>query len=151
MQKVVGSNPISRSQGKPPLSRGFSLVARRRERAKSDSGQRPGQRAARVAFETHQGLEVSGSLDLSTELGKRVYELVRAGPLRWSIGYTFSRDGGRPNGKLTELVEIELAEISAVPVPANEGARTLSVKSHRPVQLVTVQEARDCARSTTAR
>ncbi len=80
-------------------------------------------------------------IDTSTELGRRVYELVKAGSLSWSIGYVVSRGGSRRNGKLTELTEIDLAEVSAVPVPANEGARTLSIKSHRPVELVSFEVA----------
>ncbi len=95
----------------------------------------------RVTFETDRGLEASGSFDLSTSLGKCVYELVKSGALSWSIGYVVPSGGRRRNGKLTELTEIDLAEISAVPVPANEGARTLSVKSHRPVELVSFEVA----------
>ena len=44
-------------------------------------------------------------------------------------------------GELTELTEIDLAEISAVPVPANAGARTLSIKSAQSVQLVSFEVA----------
>jgi hypothetical protein len=39
------------------------------------------------------------------------------------------------------LTEIDLAEVSAVPVSANEGARTLSIKSHRPVELLSFEVA----------
>jgi HK97 family phage prohead protease len=95
----------------------------------------------RVVFETDRGLEASGSFDLSTELGRRVYDLVKSGSLSWSIGYVVPKGGRRRKGELTELVEIDLAEISAVPVPANEGARTLSIKSMPPVQLVTFDVA----------
>jgi HK97 family phage prohead protease len=95
----------------------------------------------RLTFETERGLEASGTLDTSTELGRRVYALVKSGALSWSIGYVVPRGGSRRTGKLTELTEIDFAEISAVPVPANEGARTLSIKSARPVQLVTFDVA----------
>jgi hypothetical protein len=68
-------------------------------------------------------------LDTSTELGARVYELVKRGTLSWSIGYTIPEGGRRRDGKITKLVEIDLAEISVVPTPANADARTLSIKS----------------------
>jgi HK97 family phage prohead protease len=86
-------------------------------------------------------LEVSGSFDLATELGRRTYELVKSGALSWSIGYVVPKGGRRRKVELTELTEIDLAEISAVPVPANEGARTLSIKSHQPVQLMSFEVA----------
>lgn len=95
----------------------------------------------RIVFETDRGLEASGSFDLSTPLGRRVYELVKTGALSWSIGYVVPKGGRRRKGELTELVEIDLAEISAVPIPANEGARTLSIKSHTPAELVTFEVA----------
>jgi HK97 family phage prohead protease len=66
-----------------------------------------------------------GTLDTSTELGKRVYELVKAGSLAWSIGYTVPKGGKRKAAKgVTELTEVDLLEISAVATPANEGTRT---------------------------
>ena len=93
----------------------------------------------RLAFETEKGLEVSGSFDLATELGRRTYELVKSGALSWSIGYVVPKGGRRRNGELTELTEIDLAEISAVPVPANAGTRTLSIKSAQPIELVSFE------------
>jgi hypothetical protein len=39
-----------------------------------------------MTAETKQGLEAAGTLDLSTELGRRVYELVKKGSLSWSTG-----------------------------------------------------------------
>ena len=95
----------------------------------------------RLTFETDRGLEASGTFDLATDLGKRVYELVKSGALSWSIGYVVPKGGSRRKGELTELTEIDLAEISAVPVPANAGAQTLSIKSMPPVQLVTFDVA----------
>jgi hypothetical protein len=68
-------------------------------------------------------------LDTSTELGARVYQLVKDQALSWSIGYRVPKNGRRRRGAITELVEIDLAEISAVPTPAAEGTRTLSIKS----------------------
>jgi HK97 family phage prohead protease len=93
----------------------------------------------RLTRETERGLEATGTLDTSTELGKRVYELVKAGSLAWSIGYTVPTGGKRRAGKVTELTEIDLIEVSATAVPANEGARTLSIKAQQPVQLVSFE------------
>ena len=93
----------------------------------------------RTSFETDTGLEVTGSLDLSTELGQRVYDLVKAGMLSWSIGFTVPSGGRRKRDGVTEITEIDLAEISAVPVPANGGARTLAIKGLRPIQIATFE------------
>jgi phage head maturation protease len=49
--------------------------------------------------------------------------------LSWSIGFVVPEGGRRRRGKVTELTEIDLAEISAVATPANADARTLSIKS----------------------
>ena len=83
----------------------------------------------RLTHETKRGLEAAGSLDRSTKLGARVYELVKSGSLSWSIGYVVPDGGRRRAGKVIELTEIDLAEISAVATPANADARTLSIKS----------------------
>jgi uncharacterized protein len=93
----------------------------------------------RLTKETDQGLEAAGVLDTSTELGARVYQLVKEGSLSWSIGYVIPDGGSRRNGKLTELTEVDLAEISAVATPANADARTLSIKSERPVRIASFE------------
>jgi phage head maturation protease len=73
--------------------------------------------------------------------GRRVYELVKSGRLSWSIGYTVPAGGRRRDGRITQLTEIDLAEISTVPVPANEGVRTLSIKAMQPIELVSFEVA----------
>jgi HK97 family phage prohead protease len=83
----------------------------------------------RLTQETARGLEATGVLDMQTELGRRVYHLVKAGTLSWSIGFVVPEGGRRRRGKVTELTEVDLAEISAVATPANADARTLSIKS----------------------
>lgn len=85
----------------------------------------------RLSGETDQGLEAAGVLDTSTELGARVYSLIKAGTLSWSIGYTVPEGGRRRAGKVTELTEIDLVEVSIVATPANRDARTLSIKERR--------------------
>ena len=47
--------------------------------------------------------------------------------------------GKRKAGKITELVEIDLLEISAVTTPANRDTRTLSIKAEQPVKLVSFE------------
>ena len=93
----------------------------------------------RMSGESAQGLEVAGVLDTSTELGARVYQLVKEGSLSWSIGYTIPEGGRRKAGRVTELAQIDLAEISVVATPANEGTRTLSIKSEPSVQIVSFE------------
>jgi HK97 family phage prohead protease len=93
----------------------------------------------RMSAETKQGLEVAGHLDTSTELGARVYRLIKEGSLSWSIGYTIPEGGRRKAGRVTELAQIDLAEISVVATPANEGTRTLSIKSEPSVQIVSFE------------
>jgi HK97 family phage prohead protease len=83
----------------------------------------------RLTAETTEGLSATGVLDLSTELGKRVYELVKSGSLSWSIGFRVPRGGRRQRDDHVELTAVDLAEISVVPVPANADTRTVSVKS----------------------
>jgi HK97 family phage prohead protease len=93
----------------------------------------------RMSGETKRGLEVAGHLDTSTELGTRVYQLVKEGSLSWSIGYTIPEGGRRKAGRVTELAQIDLAEISVVATPANEGTRTLSIKSRPPVRIASFE------------
>jgi HK97 family phage prohead protease len=83
----------------------------------------------RLTVETAEGLEASGTLDLSTEFGRRVYELVKAGTLAWSIGFRVPKGGRRRRGDHTEITEIDLAEVSAVATPANADTRTVSLKA----------------------
>jgi hypothetical protein len=45
---------------------------------------------------------------MATGLGRRVYDLVKAGALSWSIGFTVPEDGRRRVGKVIELSEIDL-------------------------------------------
>lgn len=87
----------------------------------------------RLSFETAEGLEVSGAIDTSTPLGERVYQLVRDGALSWSIGYRVPKGGRRRRGGVNELVEIDLAEISAVPTrPLRARERSASSRPTAP-------------------
>ena len=93
----------------------------------------------RMSAESNGGLIVAGHLDTESELGARVYELVKGGARSWSIGYTIPEGGRRKAGRVTELAQIDLAEISVVATPANEGTRTLSIKSEPSVQIVSFE------------
>ena len=57
----------------------------------------------RLTHETPEGLQATGVLDLSTPLGKRVYDLVKGGSLAWSIGFTMSPRARHQHGDVIEL------------------------------------------------
>ncbi|MGA8926072.1 MAG: HK97 family phage prohead protease [Solirubrobacterales bacterium] len=95
----------------------------------------------RLTNETAEGLEATGTIDTSTELGKRVYALLKKATLSWSIGFIVPEGGRRKRGKITEIIEVDLAEVSVVSVPANAGVRTLSIKSMPPLDLEDMTDA----------
>ncbi len=97
----------------------------------------------RLSRESGEGLEVSGVIDTSTELGARVYRLVKDGALSWSIGYVVPSGASRRQGKVTEISEVDLAEVSVTPVPANPGVRTISVKSATAIESLSDAELRE--------
>jgi uncharacterized protein len=78
--------------------------------------------------ETVQGLAVEGKILLSDPVGKRAYDLMRAGVVKGlSIGYSTLKDGYENGVRL--LKEIRLFEVSCVTFPMNEQALIASVKS----------------------
>jgi HK97 family phage prohead protease len=83
----------------------------------------------RTATETSEGLQVTGTLTLDTELGRRTCALIKDNAVAWSTGYSVPAGRKRRNGDLTELHEVDLIEVSVVPAPANERTRTLALKS----------------------
>lgn len=77
--------------------------------------------------ETPEGLAATGALNLKTDAGREAFEHVRAGDLSGlSIGYRATKT--RRNGAARALVEVELAEVSLVAIPANRRARIREVK-----------------------
>jgi Caudovirus prohead serine protease len=77
---------------------------------------------------TDTGLIASGWIDTEHEVPRHVYRALKSGALQWSIGFARPRSRALPDGG-RELLEVdELYELSAVPVPANQRTRTLSVK-----------------------
>jgi uncharacterized protein len=78
--------------------------------------------------ETAAGLEVKGRIVTETQRGREAHALLKAGALNGlSIGFR-TRAAKNGNGGRT-LTEIDLVEISLVPLPAAKRARIHTVKS----------------------
>lgn len=81
------------------------------------------------AAETAEGLHITGRFDLDTEHGAAAYRAVKARRVTGlSIGYAV-RDATKNAAGVTELLDLDLAEISVVTRPANERALIGAVKS----------------------
>jgi uncharacterized protein len=81
------------------------------------------------ADETDEGLRVRARFDLDDDAGRKAYRLVKRGAIKaLSIGYRVL-DKRRAVGGITDLLKIELKEVSLVLSPANDGARVLAVKA----------------------
>ena len=94
------------------------------------------------ADETTEGLQVHARFDLDDDAGRKAYRLVKRGSIKaLSIGYRVL-DQRRASGGITELLKIELSEVSLVLTPANEGARILAVKADDTAAVPTVEELR---------
>lgn len=79
------------------------------------------------ASEDQLGLKLVGQFNLNTTAGKNAYEHVRHGDVNGlSVGYDEVRAVG--NGKVRDLLELELFEVSVVSLPANPRARISGVK-----------------------
>jgi HK97 family phage prohead protease len=86
-------------------------------------------------------LIASGAIDTNDHLGRKIHNMLREGALQWSIGGMWSGPRSRDGVRTLDLRE--LAEVSIVPLPANERTRTLSIKAD-PASL-TEEELRDWA------
>ena len=72
------------------------------------------------AEETDSGLEIEGQIVPGTPSADRAIRLLEAGGMGLSIGFTLPPGGARLRADgIREIVEIDLAEISAVSVPSN--------------------------------
>jgi HK97 family phage prohead protease len=81
------------------------------------------------ADETDEGLRIRARFDLDDDAGRKAYRLVKRGSVTaMSIGYRVLSKRSAPRG-VTELLRIDLREVSLVLSPANEGARILAVKT----------------------
>lgn len=77
--------------------------------------------------DTPQGLKVRGRLNLAVAKAKEVYELLKQGALRGlSIGYRTITAASR--GKVRELRDVQLFEVSLTPFPAQPLATVSAVK-----------------------
>lgn len=78
--------------------------------------------------ETKDGLYVEGQLDLKgSSQAREAWRSMKADALSLSFGYLATKTKQR--GKVKQLLEIDLYEISIVPAPANADTRVLSLKS----------------------
>lgn len=85
------------------------------------------------AVETDRGLQVRARLDLESPKAAQVFRLLRGGRVKeFSFGYSV-RDSGwgeREGREVYELRDIDLYEVSVVPVGANPETELQSVKTH---------------------
>ncbi len=80
--------------------------------------------------EDSRGLKVKGRLALTTECGKKAYELLKMGALSGlSIGFVSKQWSYDRETEVRTLTEIDLWEVSLVTFPANGKARITGVKS----------------------
>ena len=79
-------------------------------------------------LETDQGLVVKGQLDLAeSETAREAWRLMKSGSMSLSFGYIVDKSRKAKDG-VTDLLAIDLFEISIVPAPANADTRVLSLK-----------------------
>lgn len=80
--------------------------------------------------EDEKGLFVKGSLEIESDFGKRVYNLLKKGALDGlSIGYSTKEAEFDKEKQIRNLKKVNLFEISLVTIPANEKATLINVKS----------------------
>lgn len=85
------------------------------------------------AVETDRGLQVRAQLDMESPKAPQVYRLLKGGRVKeFSFGYSI-RDAGwgeKDGDGVYELRDIQLFEVSVVPVGANPATELHSVKAH---------------------
>lgn len=86
--------------------------------------------------EDDYGLNLKGQLTLEVEKAREAHALMKAGALALSIGYQVPAGGAVALGHGRELRVVDLYEVSAVAVPANQKARITEVKSIRDFEAV---------------
>lgn len=78
--------------------------------------------------ETDEGLYVEGKLDIKTsDVAREAWRSMKNNAVALSFGYLPKTRKGKDG--VTELVEVDLFEVSIVPGPANPDTRILSLKS----------------------
>lgn len=79
--------------------------------------------------ESDDGLLVKGKISIKTREGGEAYELVKDGALSGlSIGYDVPKDGKRMAGKVRELLDLILHEVSLVTIGMNPDAGVTGFK-----------------------
>jgi Caudovirus prohead serine protease len=82
--------------------------------------------------ETDAGLHVEVQLDLKdSQQAREVWRLVKRNAVGLSFGYLVTKSRERSDG-VTELIELDLFEISLTGAPVNQDARILSTKGVAP-------------------
>lgn len=85
------------------------------------------------AVETDRGLQVRARLDMDSPKAPQVYRLLKGGRVKeFSFGYSV-RDAGwgvKDDREVYELRDIQLFEVSVVPVGANPATELQTVKAH---------------------
>lgn len=79
--------------------------------------------------ESDKGLYVEGKVDISaSETAREAWRSIKNGTMSLSFGYLVTKARKAAAG-VTELLDIDLFEVSIVPVPANGDTKILSVKA----------------------
>jgi HK97 family phage prohead protease len=82
--------------------------------------------------ETSEGLYVEGQLDIEdSDQAREVWRLVKRNAVGLSFGYLVTKSRERGDG-VTELLELDLFEVSLTGAPVNQDARILSTKGATP-------------------
>lgn len=84
------------------------------------------------AQETDRGLEIVGRLAIGTVNGRRAYELLKAGSGALATSVGFFPTEFRPERGITVITKVDWVELSLTPVPAQQGAVILDVKTMFP-------------------
>lgn len=85
-----------------------------------------------------EGLRLKGQLDLDTQCGREAFSRVKKRIVRGlSIGYRVPEGGAEMKGDVRYLNQVDLFEVSLVPIPANDRARVTAVKA---ADLATVRD-----------
>lgn len=82
--------------------------------------------------ENDEGLLATGKLALDVAKAREAYSLAKDGALALSIGYVVSENGAEIRNGARLLKQIDLREISLVPMPANPKARIHQIKAFDP-------------------
>ena len=92
--------------------------------------------------EDNKGLYVKGRINLMVEKGREAYALLKAGDLdRMSIGFRIKEANDNPDEDIRIIKKVDLFEISLVPIPANDLAEVVDVKSLDEIKTIKDVEA----------